>query len=372
MLDGQGGEMRDAVIKVVNGKIRAVGPYEAGPVTHDLSAYTVLPGLIDAHVHITGYINRLGKVNTVGDGESPEQQAAGRAANALATLRAGFTTVASMGADSDKELRQSIKSGSIPGPRILTSLTPFRDSLLTPGELRRAIRRHKSSGADFVKIFGSHSLRTGGPLLYSAEQLATLCAEAKRVGLRSVVHAHSEASIRAAAIAGCDQVEHGFLATAEGLSFLAARGLFYNPQCGVLLTNYIENRARYEGVSGFDSAAFAMMERLRPTLPKLIQTALAIPSLKLLYSTDATAGAHGRNAEDLVCRVRQAGQSPMDALVTATSRNAIALGLGSEIGTVAPGYQADLIALEGDPLREIEAVRRVIFVMKGGEVFVKP
>jgi imidazolonepropionase-like amidohydrolase len=114
------------------------------------------------------------------------------------------------------------------------------------------------------------------------------------------------------------------------------------------------------------------MERMLPVLPGLVRTALATPGLTLLYGTDATAGAHGRNAEDLVCRVREAGQAPMDALVSATSRNAAALGLGDRIGTLAPGYEADLIALDGDPLQEIEAVRRVTFVMKGGKVFLRP
>ncbi len=364
--------MRDALITVVSGRIRAVEPWQAGAVTHDLSRYTVLPGLIDAHVHISGYINRLGKVNTGGDGETPQQQAAGRAANALATLRAGFTTVASMGSDADKELRDDINAGSTPGPRILTSLTPVGDTALTPRRLRRLLRRQKARGADFVKIFATNSVRDGGAPVFTAKQLSALCSGAKRLGLRSVVHAQSDASIEAAATAGCDQVEHGFLATAEGLSFVAARGLFFDPQCALVLDNYIENRARLEGVQGFDSASFALMERLRPTLPRLVRTALATTGLKLLYGTDATAGAHGRNAEDLVCRVRKAGQTPMDALVTATSRNAVALRLGAEIGTIAPGYQADLIALDGDPLKEIEAVRRVRFVMKGGEVFVKP
>ncbi len=372
LLDGRGGQRRDALITVVDGRIRAVGPYEAGAVTHDLSRYTILPGLIDAHVHISGYFNHLGRVHTGRDGETKAQQAAGKAANALATLRAGFTTVASLGSDSDQELRDSIESGSIPGPRILTSLTPVADTTLTPSELRRMLRRHKASGADFVKIFGSNAVRVGGVPVFTAEQLSALCNGARRLRLRSVVHAQSDASVRAVVDAGCDQVEHGFLATAEALSVLARRGIEYDPQCGLILDNYLENRARFEGMQGFDSGAFALMERLRPTLPKLIQTALAVPGLHLLYGTDAVAGAHGRNAEDLVCRVREAGQSPMDALVTATSKNAIALGLGAEIGAIAPGYQADLIALDGDPLKEIEAVRRVKFVMKGGMVFVRP
>ncbi len=371
LLDGHGGQMRDAVITVANGRIATVAAWHGLPVTYDLSRYTVLPGLIDAHVHITGYFNRLGKLSTYGDGETPEQQAHGLAANALATLRAGFTTVASMGASGDKGLRDRINRGTIPGPRILTSMGQIRGSAEQPDSLRRVVRRLQSDGADFIKIFASNAVSKGGVPVWTDEELGALCGEARRRGLRSVVHAQNDASLRQAAAAGCDQVEHGFLASAEGLRVLADRGVSYDPQCGLLLRNYIENRDRYEGIAGHDSAAIALMQRLLPVLAGTVRIALATPGLKLLYGTDATAGAHGRNAEDLVCRVREAGQDPMDALVTATSRNAAALGLGDRIGTIAPGYEADLIALEGNPLDQIEAVRRVTFVMKGGKVFLR-
>jgi len=135
-----------------------------------------------------------------------------------------------------------------------------------------------------------------------------------------------------------------------------------------VFANYLGHRDRLAGIRGFDSAGFAQMERMLPTFPPLIRSALATPGLNLLYGSDATAGAHGSNADDLVCRVREAGQSPMDALITATSRNAAALGLGDRIGTLAPGYQADLIGLEGNPLVEIEAVKRVGFVMRAGRL----
>ncbi len=372
VLDGRGGQRRDAVITVVNGRISTITPWRGDTVTYDLSRYTVLPGLIDAHVHIGGYFNRLGQMNIATDGETPAQQAAGRAANARATLQAGFTTVASMGAETDQDLRDKINAGTLPGPRILTSVSQIRGAAQTPVALRQLVHWLRSRHADFIKIFASNSIQKGGTPSLSDAQLSALCGEARRLGLRSVVHAQDDASVRQAAIAGCDEVEHGSFATAAGLQVLADRGVFFDPQCGLVLRNYLENRARFRGIAGADSAGFALMERLRPTLPALVRTALAIPGLKLLYGTDATAGAHGRNAEDLVCRVREAGEAPMEALVTATSRNAVALGLGEEIGSIAPGYQADLIALAGDPLTEIEAVRRVRFVMKGGVVFLRP
>jgi imidazolonepropionase-like amidohydrolase len=274
-----------------------------------------------------------------------------------------------MGSGVDGELRDSIERSRIPGPRILTSLTPFSDTSFTPRELRRMVRRRQTEGADVIKIFGANSIAEGGGPYFSPAQLAALCGEARRAGLRSVVHVHSDASIAAAAAARCDQAEHGFFASADGLQLLARSGLDFDPQCRLVFANYLNHRERLEGIRGFDSALFAQMERMLPTFPPLIRSALTTPDLNLLYGSDATASAHGNNADDLVCRVREAGQSPMDALVTATSRNAAALGLGDVIGSIAPGFEADLIALEGNPLTDIEAVKRVVFVMKGGRVW---
>ncbi|HEX7023517.1 MAG TPA: amidohydrolase family protein, partial [Gemmatimonadales bacterium] len=240
LLDGLGGQQRDAVITIVNGRIRSIAPYRSDAVTHDLSGYTVLPGLIDAHVHISGYFNRLGRVHTAGDGETPAQEAAGRAGSALATLRGGFTTVASMGTESDKLLRDAINAGAIPGPRILTSLSPASDADLSPRQLRGYLRRLKARGADFVKIFASSSVRTGGVPTFTARQLETLCDGARRRGLRAVVHAQSDASVRMAAQAGCDEVEHGLLASAEGIRTLAEHGVAFDPQCRLVLSNYLD------------------------------------------------------------------------------------------------------------------------------------
>jgi imidazolonepropionase-like amidohydrolase len=244
----------------------------------------------------------------------------------------------------------------------------FSDTGFTPRQLRRMVRRRQTEGADVIKIFGAHGLESGGGPHFNPVQLAALCGEARRAGLRSVVHVHSDASLEAAAAAGCDQAEHGFLASAEGLRALAGAGVDFDPQCRLVLANYLEHRDRLEGIRGFDSTGFALMERVLPALPRLLKTAFTTTGLNLLYGSDATAGAHGNNADDLVCRVREAGQAPMDALVTATSRNAAALGLGAVIGTIAAGFEADLIALEGNPLTEIEAVKRVRFVMRGGRV----
>jgi len=368
LLDGRGGEIRNALVTVVGGKIQSVGPYQGGSPTYDFSRHTVLPGFIDAHVHLTGYINSRGRMHTDSDGDTPVQADSAVRANARAMLEAGFTTVQSMGSAGDKPLRDAIAAGTYPGPRILTSLNPIGNASFQPERLRQLVDTLKSSGADFVKIFASRSIREGGGQTLSDAQLAALCGEARSVGLRTVVHAHSAESMRAAVLAGCDWVEHGAFATEEVLRLLAERGVYFDPQCALVLRNYLDHRPWFDGVGNFNAEGFAFMERALPTFPKLIRTATGIPGLRLVYGTDAVAGAHGKNAEDLVCRVRDAGQAAMEAIVTATSRNAAAIGLGNRIGAVLPGFEADLIALEGNPLREIEAVRRVVFVMKGGKV----
>ncbi len=199
-------------------------------------------------------------------------------------------------------------------------------------------------------------------------QLVAACGEAKSLGLRTLVHAHSAAAVRAATLAGCTQVEHGIFVTQDVLSLMAARGTYFDPQCALVFRNYLDNRARYEGIGNYTDSGFAAMERALPLAVADLRMALATPGLKVVYGTDAVAGADGHNAEDLICRVQQAGESPMLAIMAATSLNAEALGMGDRLGTIALGFEADVIAVDGDPLRDITALRRVSFVMKGGRV----
>src|SRR5437773_1360354 len=152
------------------------------------------------------------------------------------------------------------------------------------------------------------------------------------------------------------------------ISLMAARGTYFDPQCALVFRNYLDNRARYEGIGNYNDSGFAAMERALPLAAADIRMALATPGLKVVYGTDAVAGADGRNVEDLICRVQQAGETPMHAIIAATSLNAEALGLGDRIGAIAPGLEADIIAVDGAPLQDITALRRVSFVMKGGRV----
>jgi imidazolonepropionase-like amidohydrolase len=202
----------------------------------------------------------------------------------------------------------------------------------------------------------------------SQEQLNAACDEAKKQGLRTLVHAYKEA-VRAATLAGCTEIEHGTLATDDDLQLMAARGTYLDPQAGLVIENYLQNKEKYLGTSGYTPEGFAAMEKILPLEHELVQHAVKIPGLKVVFGTDAVAGAHGRNAEEFIDRVRDCGVDPLAAMVSANSLGAEALGLGDHIGSIAPGLQADIIALDGDPLKDITAVRRVAFVMKEGVVF---
>jgi imidazolonepropionase-like amidohydrolase len=187
--------------------------------------------------------------------------------------------------------------------------------------------------------------------------------------MRTMVHAHSSESIKASVLAGCDQIEHGVFANDEVLKLMADRGVYFDPQVCLVFRNYLDNRAKYDGIGNYNDAGFAAMEKAIPLATEMFTRAIHTPGLKVIFGTDAVAGAHGRNAEELVCRVQAGKQSPLDAITSATSLGAQALRMGNQIGSIAPGFQADLIAVQGDPTKDITALRRVMFVMKGGRVY---
>jgi imidazolonepropionase-like amidohydrolase len=369
VIDGAGGVARDQVVVIKDStvaQIRAGG----GSVTYDLSRFTLLPGGIDTHVHINWHFDPDGRTHHVSaQEESPGQAMLYAAENAWVTLMGGITTVQSLGASIDRDLRDAIARGTIPGPRILTSLRSLNERTGSPDEIREAVRRLKADGADVIKIFASASIRDGGAATMSQEQLDAACGEAGAQGLRSAVHAHGPESAQRAVRAGCTVIEHGALLDDATLDLMAQRRVFYDPNIGLVLQNYLDNRSRFLGVGNYTEEGFAYMERAVPSALDVFKKALRRPGIRIVFGTDAVAGAHGRNFEEIIYRVQKGGQNPMDALISATSRSAESLELGQRIGRIAPGMQADLIAVDGNPLEDITALRRVVFVMKGGKVY---
>src|SRR5437773_167693 len=372
VLDGRGKVLRDAQIVVEGEKIAAVetkADAKAAPADYDLRGLTVLPGWIDAHAHITWNFGKDGK--NAGMGGTTQEDAYQSASNAWVTLMAGFTTVQSPGAANDIPLRDAIAKGKLAGPRILTAVEPLfgqGEKTGTPEEIRAFVRKQKQAGADVIKIFASQSIRQGGGMTLSQEQLKAACDEAKKQGLCTLVHAYKDA-VRAATLAGCTEIEHGTLATDDDLKLMAEKGTYLDPQAGLVIENYLLHKEQYLGTRGYTAEGFAAMEKILPMNHELVQHAAKTPGLKVVFGTDAVAGAHGRNAEEFIDRVRGGGAVPMAARVSAKSVGAEAMGMADVIGTISPGLQADIIALDGDPLKDITAVRRVVFVMKGGVLY---
>jgi imidazolonepropionase-like amidohydrolase len=366
LLDGKGGVQHNVDVVVQGGAITKIGKHEDGKVI-DLRKYTVLPGMIDTHVHIGWHFGPDGRYQPR---ETSQTNALGYAMeNAYDTLMGGFTTVQSVGSPIDVDLRAAINRGILPGPRVLTSIGAINNPKLTVEEIRANIQKFAADKADLIKIFASKSFRDGGGQTLSKEQIDAACGEAKAVHLRAIVHVYGPDTIREVSEAGCTSIEHGTLITPEVLKFIADHGTYFDPNIGLVAQNYLAHRANYLGIGNYTEAGMAAMQRSIPASLAVFKLALKTPNLKIIYGTDAVAGAHGHNVEELIYRVQTGGQKPYDAIVSATSLSAESLRMDKQIGTLAPGYQADLIAVSGDPLKDVSILRHVAFVMKGGKVF---
>ena len=355
VLDGKGGIQKNQQIVIEGSRIVAVKP-GGGEATYDLKGMTLMPGWIDAHVHLDSHFDAHHKM---ADGNS----ALDTAENAWITLQAGFTTVQSVGAEIDGPVRDRIAHGNLPGPRLLTSLRGITEKTGSPEEIRAFVRKLKADGADVVKLFATSGSAGGGGQTMTDSQIQAACGEAKAQGLRAVVHALTSGGAKASVLAGCTSIEHGDFLDDETLSLMAQRGTYLDPNF-LVLYNYLDDRTSFD----FDDKHFAELEKSTHIIGDTLRRAHEHHVI-VLFGTDAVAGAHGRNAEEFIYRVRDAHEAPMETLKSATSISARSLGLGDQIGTVAPGFEADLVATDGNPLEDITAVRRVLFVMKGGKVY---
>lgn len=372
LIDGKGYVLRNQDIAVEGGKIRSIGPSSKAKPAIDLSGMTVMPGWIDTHIHATWYFNKDGRYET-GPGRganpvtTPQQAALYAEANLYATLMGGFTTVQSVGAALDADLRGMIEKGALPGPRLLTSIGQINENSGDADKIRATVDRLKTQGADVIKLFATASIRDGGKMTMTPEQIGATCGEAKKQGLRAIVHAHSSEGAQASVEAGCTSIEHGTFLDDATLRLMAARGVYFDPNF-LVLHNYLDNKPKFLGIANYNEEGFAYMEKGLPLVADVLKRARRA-RVKVVFGTDAVAGAHGRNAEEFIYRVKDGGDTPMDAITSATSISAESLGMGDRIGSLALGMEADIVATEGNPLEDITAVRRVAFVMKGGKVF---
>ena len=389
VLEVKSGKMlSDQILLIEDGKILGINSaaeakVASDPVRIELPNATVLPGFIDAHTHLTmdpkfGYETLA---------LSTSRQALIGARNARLTLLAGFTTVRNVGANdfSDVALRDAINAGDVPGPRMLVSGPPLSitgghcDNNMLPFEyhatnegvadglaaVQHKVRENIKYGADLIKVCATGGVISLGDnpqhSQYTLEEMKAIVADAHRLGRKVAAHAHGAEGIRWAAEAGVDSVEHGSYIDDAGIAAMKEHGTYLVPT--LYLGDWMIDNA---GLTHLPPPLLAKAKEVIPAARKNIARAL-LAGVKITLGTDAAVYPHGLNAHEFEVMVRL-GLPPLQSIQAGTLNAADLLGWSGKVGTLEPGAWADIVAVDGDPLKDITTLARVKFVMKGGEV----
>jgi imidazolonepropionase-like amidohydrolase len=384
-----GNTLTNQAIVIEGDKIVSIGPAAeikaaAGATTIDLPNATVLPGLIDAHTHITFDVNSVGYQ---GLGISVPREALTGAKNARITLEAGFTTVRNVGARgySDVALRDAINAGDVPGPRMIVSgpalgitgghcdnnLLPFDYHKQSEGVadgvegVQHKVREVIKYGADVIKICATGGVMSKGDdpnaSQFTLEEMKAIVAEAHRLGRKVAAHAHGAEGVCWASEAGVDSIEHGHLMDDASIATLKKNGTYLVPTLYLMDWNK-ENMAK----RNLPDYVVRKMEMVTQVGQANVKKAFAA-GVKIGFGTDAAVYPHGLNAHEFAVYVRL-GMTPLQAIQTATVNDADLLGWSDKIGTLEAGKFADIIAVDGDPLKDVTTLQNVKFVIKGGEL----
>ena len=391
LIDGRGNLIEPGAVVVAGDRIVAVGSEGttvSGDIVVDLGDATILPGLIDLHTHLTDKVGTHWEEVLITT--TPAQAALYGAANALTTLRAGFTTVRDMGPTwsyTDVDLRDAINAGVIPGPRmqvagnyvsatggagdarqfsIYVDVPTVQNLADGVDAVRAAVRTNHKNGADFTKILATGAVLSQGlppgAQQYSGEELAVAVEETNRWGRFTAAHAHGTEGIKAAIRAGVRTVDHGSMLDDEAIAMLQESDhTYYVP------TLYVGVIVPRDGAAlgipePLIQRSVEMMRYRNATFRRALEAGLTIG-----FGTDAGVFEHGHNAREFQIRV-EIGESEMDAITSATSVSAMIMGWEADVGSLEAGKYADIIAVPGNPLDDITALERVMWVMKGGEV----
>lgn len=371
------------------GRITASGPATTTPIpagitVKNLTALTCLPGLIDAHTHLTGNASDHGYQAL---GISIPRQATIGVKNAHITLMAGFTAVRDVGADgySDVAVRDAIEAGDVPGPRMQVSgpmvsitgghgddnLLPFEfhhtaDGVADgPWALRAKVRQHIKYGVDLIKISASGGVLSKGDAAgaeqLTLEEMQAIVAEAHKAGRKVAAHAHGTSAIKNAILAGVDSIEHSSLIDAEGIKLAKSHNTV------LVFDIYNDDFILSEGIKNGMLPESIEKEKLIGRLQRENFKKAFLGGARMAFGTDAAVYPHGDNAKQFLKMVEW-GMKPIDAIRAATLNAASLMGWSDKIGALTPGHFADLIAVSGDPLSDIGVLQHVSFAMKGGEI----
>lgn len=394
LLDGKHAIRENVIVVVRDGKILRIdnSAPQSGEKVIDLGERTLMPGLIDAHTHIALHAGDYdGQILR----ETPEYRALWASANAKKTLESGVTTIRDLGNEgsgfADIALRDAIENGLVPGPRIVAAIRPvtatgayrlvgYSPYLQTPalssaadgvGEVRKEVRLLIAQGADVIKIymesFEKKQLRDDiltGSMNYSREELNALIEEAHRAHLRVAAHTYSDEAAKIAIEVGVDSIEHGLYLSDATFKTMATKGIYYVPT--LMVYEMWRDNEIFQPVS--DMKRQQLANTVREHIASY-QRALK-SGVRIAFGTD-TFEKPGSNAHEIELMVRY-GMTPMEALKAATTVSAELLGIAESTGSIEAGKAADIIAVDGNPLDDIGAIRHVAFVMKGGAVFVAP
>jgi len=398
LIDGTGGApINNAVVVVTDNTITAVGA--AGSVqvpanarTIDLGDVTLMPGFIDAHTHLIGRVLGDPAGDNAGVRDFESFAAILSVAHARDTLMAGFTSVRNVGASGkfdDMALRKAIDEGWTPGPRMMSAghaigmrgghcdENGFRPGLFDPGieegiadgpdQIRAAVRYQIKYGADVIKTCATGGVLSEGDAVgatqYTYEELKAMVDEASKLERKVAAHAHGTEGIKLAVRAGVSSIEHGSFLDDEGAQLMKQRGTFLVPTLSA--SEAVERAAKSGVLKGLRAEkALAAAAAARHAIKLAVATKIPIA-----LGTDAGVVPHGTNAHEFVLMVQWGGMSAMDSIIAGTSNAAKLLGWDKHLGTLAPGKWADIVAVSGDPLNDIENMQKVVFVMKNGVVY---